>query len=56
MLKLLCRFIYVNFFTFSFGGGGGGGGQNTTTGTTYTQSLSPELVPYATDIAQRAQT
>ena len=28
---------------------------NTTTGTTYTQSLSPELVPYATDIAQKAQ-
>ena len=56
MLKLLCRFIYGNFFTLSFGGGGGGGGQNTTTGTTYTQSLSPELVPYATDIAQRAQT
>jgi len=38
------------------GGGGGGSQQNTTTGTTYTQSLSPELVPYATDIAQKAQT
>ena len=41
-------------------GGSGGGGSpapqnNTTTGTTYTQSLSPELVPYATDIAQKAQ-
>ena len=41
-------------------GGDGGGSSpapqnNTTTGTTYTQSLSPELVPYATDIAQKAQ-
>jgi len=57
MIKTFYKLLLGKFFTFSFGGGGGGGGgNNTTTGTTYTQSLSPELVPYATDIAQRAQT
>jgi len=34
-----------------YGGGKGGGGPNTT----YTQTLAPELVPYAKDIAKQAQ-
>ena len=40
----------INAFCF-YGGGKGGGGPNTT----YTQTLAPELVPYAKDIAKQAQ-
>jgi hypothetical protein len=56
MIKILFKLLMGDFFRLNFGGGGDSKPtQNTTTGTTYTQSLSPELVPYATDIAQRAQ-
>jgi len=41
----------VDAFCFYGGGKGGGGGEQTS----YTTTLAPQLVPYAKDIAQRAQ-
>lgn len=38
------------------GGGSSGGGGQSSTNTSYNVSLQPELMPYATDIAQKAQT
>jgi hypothetical protein len=37
-------------------GGDGGGSPGPTTQTSYTATVQPELMPYATDIAQKAQT
>ncbi len=41
----------MDTFCFYGGGKGGGGGSQTS----YTTTLAPQLVPYAQDIAQRAQ-
>ena len=45
------KWVMENYFCFYGGGKGGGGGEQTQ----YTTTLAPQLVPYATDIAQRAR-
>ena len=45
------KWVMENYFCFYGGGKGGGGGSQTQ----YTTTLAPQLVPYAKDIAQRAQ-